>query len=198
MSASDRLLVRRLIAGDESAFEEFFAGNFPNLFRFAAARMGGDEDAAEEVAQSTLTRAVSKLATYRGEAALFTWLCTFCRHEISAHYRRLRRRPPAVELVEGRPEVAGALESLWASLGEGPDDALRRKEVARLVHVVLDRLPARYADALEWKYVDGSRVEEIAARLGVTAKAAESLLTRARVAFRDGFETIVEMGRVRP
>jgi RNA polymerase sigma-70 factor (ECF subfamily) len=49
---------------------------------------------------------------------------------------------------------------------------------------VLDFLPAHYGDALELKYVDGLTVAELAAHLGRTEKATESLLTRARDAFR--------------
>ena len=49
---------------------------------------------------------------------------------------------------------------------------------------------SHYADALEWKYIDEIPVQEIAARLGLGAKAAESLLTRARHAFRDAFRTL--------
>lgn len=189
---SDRELVRRMLAGDERAFGELFDGCFPGLYRFALTRLDGDEDAAEEVAQAALCKALSKLATYRGEAALFTWLCTFCRHEISAFCQRNRLIPRQVDLVEDRPEVRAALESLPASLREGPAEAFDRKELGRLVAVALDRLPPHYGDALEWKYLEGLAVKEIAARLGLSAKAAESLLVRAREAFRDGFATLVQ------
>ena len=64
---------------------------------------------------------------------------------------------------------------------------MQRREIARLVQVVLDRLPGRYGDALEWKYIDGFSVAEIAERLALAPKAAESMLTRARAAFRDAF-----------
>ena len=87
LERSDRAFVRRLLRGDEEAFAEFFDGYFPRLYRFALARLR-DEDDAEEVVQATLIRATRKLSTYRGEAALFTWLCTFCRHEISACFER--------------------------------------------------------------------------------------------------------------
>ena len=80
-----------MLAGDERAFEEFFDGYFPALFRFALARVGGDEGAAEDVVQTAMTAAIRKLATFRGEAALFTWLCTFCRHEIAATLTTLLR-----------------------------------------------------------------------------------------------------------
>jgi len=186
----DRILTKRLLAGEEAAFEEFFQDYFPRLFRFALARLGHDETEAEEVAQATLCKVVRKLDTYRGEAALFTWLCTFCRHEISAHLRKKQREPQRVSLIEDHPEVRAALESLLADEFVVPDEALRRKELARLVQVALDHLPPKYGDALEWKYIHGLTVKEIASVLEVGPKAAESLLTRARQAFRDGFTTL--------
>lgn len=192
MSAVDRELVSRMLSGDEQAFREFFDGYFPGLFRFALMRMSRDEDAAEEVVQATLCHAISKLSTYRGEAALFTWLCTFCRHEISAYYKRTLRDRAALELVEDDPAVASALESLAVWSDTGPEADMRRGETARLVHVLLDRLPPRYAAVLEWKYIDGVSVGEIADRFGLSAKAAESLLTRARDAFREGFSILTQ------
>src|SRR3954464_6807107 len=155
----DRFLVARLVRGDEGAFGEFFEAHFGPLFRFAMPRVGGDADVAEEVVQAALCRAVRKLSTYRGEAALLTWLCTFCRHEISAFLEKEGRRPPMVDLVEEIPEVRAALDSLAAAR---PESSLERKNTARLVQLVLDRLPSRYGDALEWKYIDGLSVAEIA------------------------------------
>jgi RNA polymerase sigma-70 factor (ECF subfamily) len=182
-----------MIRGEESAFQEFFADYFPGLYRFALARAGQDEDAAEEIVQAALCKAVARIESYRGEAALFTWLCTFCRHEISAYYQRRRREPPRRDLVEEAPEVRAALESLAGTADAGsPEAALRRQQEAHRVQVALDHLPPRYADALEWKYIEGVSVKEIAVRLGASAKAAESLLTRARDAFRDCFAALGE------
>lgn len=184
----DRALVKRMLRGDEEAFTEFFNRSFPPLYRFALTRLDHDADAAEEIVQATLAKAVTKLSTYRGEAALFTWLCTFCRHELSAYYQRQRRAPRPVSLIEENPEVRAALDSL--ALADGGRDAERRLELKRLVEVTLDNLPPRYGKALEWKYVEGLTVREIATRFGLGAKAAESLLTRARQAFRDGFTAL--------
>ena len=50
--------------------------------------------------------------------------------------------------------------------------------------------PDRYSDVLEWKYVDGLSVDEIAAQLNISVKAAESLLTRARGAFRQAITAL--------
>jgi len=181
---ADRFLVQRMLRGDEAAFAEFFDGNFAPLYRFALRRTNGDADAAEEVVQTTLCAAIRKLATFRGEASLLAWLMTFCRHEISAYYRSRQRVPPLVELKEDLPEIQAAMASISA------DDPLVRKELASRIQSILDSLPSHYGDVLEWKYIDGISVLAIAERLGISAKAAESMLTRARVAFRDAFAAV--------
>jgi RNA polymerase sigma-70 factor (ECF subfamily) len=182
----DRLLVKRARAGDERAFDELFATYFPKLFRFALRRLG-DEDAAEDVVQATLIKAVRALSRWRGEAALFSWLCTICRHEIAAWWTRTGRQPRTTPIDDG-PEVRAALEALSAA--DPPDRAFERAEVAEAVQVVLDHLPQRYGDLLEWKYVHGFSIAEIAARLDATEKAVESMLARARSAFREGFSSL--------
>jgi RNA polymerase sigma-70 factor, ECF subfamily len=186
---TDAALVARLLLGDERAFQAFFDAYAPRLFRFALARLDRDADAAEEVVQATLCRAVMKLSTYRGEAALFTWLCTFCRHEISAHAVRTRRSGLAAPLLEDAPDVRAALESL-STLADGPDAPLRHQELARLVQMTLACLPEHYGDALEWKYIQELSVDDIATRMQLGRKAAESLLTRARHAFREAFAAL--------
>jgi RNA polymerase sigma-70 factor (ECF subfamily) len=187
---ADKALIRRMLDGSEADYERFFETYFSALYRFALARLDGNADAAEDIVQATLCRAVGKLATYRGEAALLTWLCTFCRHEISAYYRRHQRTVQETPLAEDTPEIRAALESIGATAVVSPDERLERRELARLVQVTLDSLPLRYGDALEWKYIQELSVSDIAARLNVGPKAAESLLTRARQAFRDGFAAV--------
>jgi RNA polymerase sigma-70 factor, ECF subfamily len=183
---TDRERVRRMLAGDEAAFEQFFDATYPALYRFALVRLAFDREAAADVAQTTICRAISKLHTYRGEAALQTWVWTFCRHELYAWHRRHGREQ--VELAEDEPEIRAALESL--RVADDVEASLDRRSVSVLVQRVLDHLPAHYASALEWKYVEELSTQEIAARLDLGGKAAESLLTRARRAFRDAFETL--------
>ena len=196
MSRDDRHLVRRMLAGKDGSFDQFFDDYFPALYRFAVTRLDHNEDAAEEVAQATICKAITKLATFRGEAALFTWLCTFCRHEISAYVRRNRLDLKHLNLVEETPEIRAALESS-ASLLEQPEAAANREEIGRLVQVALDQLPPQYGNILEWKYLEDLPVKEIAARLDLSPKAAESLLTRARGAFRDCFASLTQSPTMR-
>ena len=50
----DKALVKRMLAGQEEAFEEFFESYFPALYRFALTRLNQNEDLAEEIVQATL------------------------------------------------------------------------------------------------------------------------------------------------
>jgi RNA polymerase sigma-70 factor (ECF subfamily) len=187
MITPDLELVQRLLRGDARAFDQFFAEYYPKLFRFVKRRVPRDPAMAEDVAQATLCRALESLHTFRGEAALMTWLCTLCRRELGARWREAQPYSTAAPLAEDDPEVRAALESLLAAEGSDPLLLAGREQVRETICAALDYLPAPYADILEWKYVRDMSVGEIAERLGRSAKATESLLTRARDAFRESF-----------
>jgi len=172
-----------MLAGEEAAFEAFSAAYIPALYRFAQRRLA-DRELTREIVQTTVCKAIASLRTFRGESELTTWLCACCRNEIAAHFRRQGRAAREVALEDDDPAAERALEAG----APGPEQALLRKENARLVHAILDALPPHYSRALEWKYVDRLSVEEIAKRLEVRPKAAESLLTRARQSFRTAYE----------
>src|SRR5262245_8619899 len=136
----DHALVNEMLAGREAAFGAFFDMYFPRLFRFALRRVG-DEDGAEDVVQATLIAAIRGLRTWRGDAALFTWLCALCRREASAYQRRTGRAP-AIRAFDDDPSVRAQLESLASTL-DSPERELERRDLAALVHLTLDYLPER-------------------------------------------------------
>ncbi len=188
MNPSDRELVDRLLRGDTRAFELFFNEYYPKLYRFVKRRIPQDAAAAEDIAQGTLCRALEGLRGYRGEAALFTWLCTLCRREMSARWDENRAWSAAPRLVEDDPAIRAALESLIVQTD--PLRAADREQVRESILAALDYLPAPYGDILEWKYLRDMSMAEIARRLGRSPKAVESLLTRAREAFREAFSLL--------
>jgi RNA polymerase sigma-70 factor (ECF subfamily) len=187
---TDLALVRAMLAGDEPAFRHFFETYFPRVYRFALPRLAGDVEAAKEVVQASLTKAIRSLASYRSDAALFTWLCQICRSQIVDHLRASKRFSDRIVLIDDSPDLRAALESVEAPAEDGPAQRLSRAQTRALVQSVLDRLPARYGDVLEWKYIEGRSVEEIGDLLGVGHAAAQSMLARARSAFRDALETV--------
>lgn len=191
-ATADKKLAKRILEGDQKSFDAFFAGYYPRLYRFALARLDNDRSLADDTAQVVLCQALSKLDTYRGEAPLFSWLCTFCRYELSKQRSARQRAQGDKPLVEDDPAVRAALDSLLGESANDPDVALYRSELSRLVKVALDSVPSLYADVLEAKYIQDRSVNEISALLGKSPKATESILTRARTAFRDCFRTLIE------
>jgi RNA polymerase sigma-70 factor (ECF subfamily) len=186
---ADRELARRVAGGDAKAFDSFFKEYFPRLYRFALIRARGDADLAEEVVQQTMCKVVRKMGDFRGEALLFTWLCQICRNELAAAFRRHGIKDELSVPYEDVPEIRAALESISAQ-PHNPEAQRTADELVRFVHVTLAYLPLNYASALELKYIRGCSVDEIGEHLNISSKAAESVLSRARAAFKEGFRSL--------
>ena len=188
----DLQTAKKILAGDDQAFRHLFDRFFPRLYRFACARLDGDTDAAAEVVQLTFCKAIDKLDTYRGEAALYTWFSQICRNTLIDHCRENQRRISHIVLFEDYEPIRAIIEMLAAPVEEQPETEAWRADIGNLVAATIDALPTNYGDVLEWKYIDGLSTQEIATRMSLSYKAAESLLTRARTTFRDAFINMVE------
>jgi RNA polymerase sigma-70 factor (ECF subfamily) len=141
-------------AGDQRAFDEFFKDSAPRLVAFIARRTALDPATLEDIVQSALIKAVRHLASYRGEAALFTWLTEICRNELADEHRKVKRRPAHVSLDE--PEAAHRWEEvLRAPDAQEPVSQLLAATERAEIMKVLEGLPANYALVLEAKYGDG-------------------------------------------
>jgi RNA polymerase sigma-70 factor (ECF subfamily) len=180
MSASDRVWRERglreaVLAGDEQAWRFWYDESCAELHRYALWRCGGSSDLAEEFVQDVWLTAVRRISTFDPAAGPFAaWLRGIASHLLRNHFRRRRRR--------GR---TGSLDS-GASV-EAPSETEQRDR-AEDVAAALASLPEHYEDVLRAKYLDGHSVAEIAAARGETVKAVESLLGRARQAFREAYE----------
>ena len=103
------------------------------------------------------------------------WLFGIARRRVALYYRRRT-------LAGNATSFSGQFEES-AELGEIsvlPKDVLEQVERVSVVRAAILLLPDDRRKALIWKYVEGLSVETIAIRLGRTAKAVESLLSRAR------------------
>jgi RNA polymerase sigma-70 factor (ECF subfamily) len=189
---ADRVLVSRMRAGEQRAFDEFFNASASRLAAFVSRRSGLDPASVEDIVQNTLIKAVRNLASYRGEAALFTWVTEICRHELADARRKAVRRP-AHDSLDEPDAVAFPVPQLWVPEHREPaaEAEVHRRQEA--VIRALNDLPERYARALEAKYGDGLSVKEVAALFGLTTVAAQSLLARARDAFRDRWNSESEV-----
>jgi RNA polymerase sigma-70 factor (ECF subfamily) len=179
---------RDALAGRDGAVKQLADAAMKPLYRFCLYRVGGNHHLCEEVVQETLLSAIRRLGRYdprRSGGSIFPWLTGLARNEI----RRVLAREKAVELARFWRRMDRRLLRLYAALESEPfgDDLLARAETREMVNATMAQLPPHYGRALEAKYVLGKSVREIAAGLDTSAKAVESLLTRARKAFRAAF-----------
>ena len=192
LTHTDKATAKRLLAGDESAFKQVFDDYFPRLYRYALARLDGDQEEAREMVQQTFCKAFERLDSYRGEASLYGWMCRICRNAIIDAARKRKKEIHELPHHDLDLSVQDILDALHAPASDQPEHEAARMNLKVLIGSALDHLPPRYGDVLEWKYVEELSVVEIADRLSIGPKAAESLLTRARNAFREAIVTISE------
>jgi RNA polymerase sigma-70 factor, ECF subfamily len=182
----DRALARRMCDGEEAAIAEFCRDYLPRVYRFAAARVRVEADA-DDVVQNVMRNAARRIETFRGDATLISWLFQICRRELAKRYAQIDRAPALA--IDGDEALRAIVESIEASRSSEPEHAVLRLELTKQLRRALEELPARYADALEMKYVDDLSSKEIAEHLGIGDEATQSLLARARRALREVFAT---------
>jgi RNA polymerase sigma-70 factor (ECF subfamily) len=198
LKSDDRLTAKRLLNGDEAAFREVFDAFFPRLYRYALARVDGDGDEARDIVQLTFCKAFERLDSYRGEASLYAWMCQICRNNLIDRARKRSAETRRLVPLDADDTIQAIVEAVRAPENEEPEHELMRMSLLRLIQTTLDYLPAHYGNALEWKYIEGLSVDQIAMRLAIAPKAAESLLTRARNAFREAILGINESADLLP
>ena len=181
--ARDRQLARLILAGDEKALRQFVDEYFPRLYRYARHRLRNEADV-DDVVQVVLAQAARRLETYRGEATLLTWLVQICRHEISRQLHSSARHEDMMTPFLNDDLLRSVVESIEMDQ-HSPEADTRRIELISLVQLALDQLPEHYASALELKYIEGFSSREIAKQLHISDEATQSLLARARRAFRE-------------
>ena len=180
---------RRATAGDMDAIGEMVGASLEPLFRFCLYRVGKNRHLCEEVVQETIVRGIADLSNYQPERSgdcVFPWLSGLARNEIR---RALTREPATSNLETIWERMDEELRAIFGRLESAPlaTEVLAREETREMVNATMAQLPQRYRLALEAKYVSHRSVKDIAKDQATSEKAIESLLTRARQAFRETF-----------
>ena len=167
----DRDLIGRVLAGDSRAERELYDANVDRVFRLVY-RMAGDPHRAQDYTQETFIRAFRRLADFRGESALSTWLCSIA---VSVTLNGLRALRRAREREVGLDEAPG----LGTRTVEADPDLKTRLTRA------IDGLPNGYRTVFVMHDVEGYTHQEIAATLGVQPGTSKAQLFRARARLRE-------------
>jgi RNA polymerase sigma-70 factor (ECF subfamily) len=183
MHPSDRVgrergLWSAVVAGDERAWQTWYEESFAGLYAYVSWRCAGLRDLTEDVVQDTWLTAVRRIRTFDPERGSFAaWLQGIAVNVLRNQLRREACRRRLTPSANG--QVAAPA-----------DAALEQRERAEQIFRALAELPERYEAVLRAKYLEQQGVQAIAAAWGETPKAVESLLTRARQAFRDAFQRL--------
>jgi RNA polymerase sigma-70 factor, ECF subfamily len=170
----ERGLRDAVAAGDDAAWRAWYEAEYAPLEAYVLWRSGGARDLADDVLQDTWLTAVRRVARFDPAAGTFhSWLCGIAANVLRNRLRSRRRRGNREGQYDGEPGAE--------------DRALADRERAARVAAALAAIPERYEAALRMKYLDRMSVAEIATACGETEKAVESLLTRARAAFREAY-----------
>jgi RNA polymerase sigma-70 factor (ECF subfamily) len=146
------------------------------LHRFVALRSGGSRDLIEDVLQEVYLRAIEVWHVGHPPRDPLAWLKTVARNLLINYYRKNRPRPVDPSLLSeamnsGRPAAA--------------------PRAVALIHWGLARLPDRHARLVEAFHLEGRSVREIATARGLSERAVEGRLHRARKALKKRLEPLV-------
>jgi RNA polymerase sigma-70 factor (ECF subfamily) len=170
---SDADLVALISKGDSGAFREILTRYQHAVYGFAFSFLK-DAQEAEDISQEIFLRLYRTAESYRSVAALQTYLFRITRNLCIDHLRK--KRP---EAMTNPPESVNA---------KTPLNQICAAELKNQINLVLSELPENQRAAIYLRHEQGMDYREIAATLGVTRHAVESLLTRARKAFRKKFK----------
>lgn len=173
-SQNDRRIVQGILAGDERALKTFYDQYCPSLASFIRNKIRNEADA-EEILQDTLLATIEALRDFSFKSSLFTFICSIAIHKVIDFYRRKKIKHMVFSAI---PDVEPLLATLTS-----PEDTLDEELLRQKIRETFNSLAPMYRKILQLKYIYGYSVTEIAERLSISFKSAESQLFRARKAF---------------
>ncbi len=167
---TDVELIERLQAGDGTAEREFYDRHVDRVYRLVL-RMSGRTDLAQEWTQDTFIRAFERIAQFRGDSALSSWLHAIAVSITLNGLRTLKRREAYAAPLEDASHIG-----TWQRQAE-PDLKVCMKKA-------IDALPAGTRTVFVMHDVEGYTHEEISVAMGVAVGTSKSQLFRAREKLR--------------
>lgn len=178
-TSSELNLVERLRARDEAAVGDLAATYGSRIYQLAFRYTRNREDA-EEIVQDVLLKVYQKIAAFRGDAALSSWIY---RITFNTAMSRLRSaKPTAAEHEESAPSERPRDVADWSTLA---DDAVMRSELRRKLIREVQDLPEIYRAPVILRDIHGLSTEEASAVLRVKDQTLKSRLHRGRMILRD-------------
>jgi RNA polymerase sigma-70 factor (ECF subfamily) len=183
---ADQLLLTRLQAGEERAIGDLADAYRSRIYQLAFKYLRNKEDA-EEITQDVLYKVFRKAGTFRGDAALSSWIYRITFNAAMSRLRTSKHRQEVDESRSGSFDAAGEpampREEVadWSDLA---DERMLRAQLRRRALKAILSLPAIYRAPVVLRDLHGFSTEEASAMLHVKDQTLKSRLHRGRLMLR--------------
>ena len=170
---SDAELAALALAGQQSAYGELMRRHREAVFRLARGHVG-DSTEALDITQETFISAFASLARYDGTRPFRLWIARIAVNKCRdwARRRAVRRFFTFARPIEEANAVADGVPT--------PEEAIGSQEELAHIHAAIAALPGNLKDVLVLRAIEGVSQAEVAQILGISEKAVETRLYRAR------------------
>ena len=183
----DHALVALVRGGQREAFRHIMQRCNQRLFRVARSVVGDDAEA-EDVVQESYLRAYDKLDSFRGDAALLTWLTSIVLNEARGRLRK-RHAMVGLEQLDAAPPDAHQVIPFPSRFGsEDPAAAAARAQIRHLLEHAIDELPEAFRTVYVLREIEECTVEETASQLAIKPETVKTRLHRARRLLRTSLQ----------
>jgi RNA polymerase sigma-70 factor (ECF subfamily) len=176
---TDQELVRRVQAGDQSAFNLLVLKYQHRVLKLVG-RFVNDPTEAEDVAQEAFLKAYRALASFRGDSAFYTWLYRIAINTAKNALVSQRRRPVDFDLDLQDPDQYERQARLKEA--DTPEGVLLTDEIRAVVEQAMEELPEDLRTAIVLRELEGLSYEEIAEAMDCPVGTVRSRIFRAREA----------------
>ena len=183
----DHALVALVRGGQREAFRHIMQRCNQRLFRIARSVVGDDAEA-EDVLQESYLRAYDKLDSFRGDAALLTWLTSIVLNEARGRLRK-RHAMVGLEQLDAAPLDTHQVIQFPSRFGsEDPAASAARAQIRHLLEHAIDELPEAFRTVYVMREIEECTVEETASQLAIKPETVKTRLHRARRLLRTSLQ----------
>lgn len=183
LSQQDAAIVREVLAGNETAFDQLVLRYHRRLFQIAYGVMNNAEDA-EEVVQDSFVKAFRNLGSFRADSSFYTWIQRITLNTARDRYQYLARRGSkttfSLSAVDDPNSDIREEDIQVPSDAYSPEKLFLTTESMDVIEKAFRQLPPPMREALTLRHMDQLSYEEIADVTGANVGTVKSRLARGR------------------
>jgi len=173
-------LIAGLEANDDEAIRELYQQYEDRVYAVVRSNVDNEWDA-EEVTQDVMWKVYTKIDTFRGNSALWSWMYRIAVNEARMKTRKYKRTPVPME----DDTLTAIINNDDSEQSELPTDRVALKDVLQEVEEYLEESTDMNTTVFVDLELDGQSKEEVADELDLSVSAVKARLHRMRVGLRE-------------